>query len=273
MFKFQGRHPKKAGKENKNVEPADHNHATLSASQTSFSNASDIGRMFSLIRNAKWDEVRKKLNSSKGKDWSRVVDESGLSLLGMALGSQTPRDIVELILLLNPGSVYYRDKFGALPLHVGCLNGISSDVVQMIIDIDDGYSARVADSDNRTALHHAVEFSCIMLSFKSEDSTEMSLLYEESINIIELLLSVAPETVHVLTTSGDSPLDITHIFMLRLNKTEESRIHEIYRLLKETSIAVYLENKRHWEGGISTDNPDTKTLPSITMISDASSGI
>ena len=94
MFKFRR-------KQNKNVELADHNHVSLSiAALTSFSDNSDVHslevgvqpvsykhrKMLLLMREAKWDEVRIKLNSSNGKDWSRVVDESGLSLLGMALG-------------------------------------------------------------------------------------------------------------------------------------------------------------------------------------------
>jgi hypothetical protein len=288
MFKLRIRSPKKSQKESKNIEPAHYNETTLSVPQTDISNnASDIQsfgegfrassyklkQMSSLILNEKWDEVRLKLKSSHGKDWTRVVDESGLCLLGMLLGSQAPKDIVELIILLNPGSIYCRDKFGALPLHIGCLNGISSEVVQMIINIDNGYSARVVDEDNRTALHHAVELSCI-LSCKTEDSTQISLLYEESINIIEILLSIAPENVHVMSTkSGDTPLDIPQKFILRRKDMQESQIYEIYRLLKETSVALYLMNKRRWEEGFadSKETVHSKSMSSTTVSDESSS--
>lgn len=202
--------------------------------------------MFNLIEEEEWDPVLMALRSRRGKQISTWRDKTGLTLLGLALGSRAPKEIVQLLLHLNPDAVLSRDSYGAMPLHLGCLNGIAAESIQMIIEIDGGLSARAPDNDNRTALHHTVELCCI-LALKLDDASELSVAYEQSIEALELILSVAPETVHVITNSGDTPLDIPQLIRLRRNVDENVYLDEIYRLLKETSIEIYQKNKLIWE--------------------------
>ena len=224
-------------------------------------------KIFALIESGSWDKVRKKLNTKNGKKISKMTDGTGLSILGMALGSSAPIDIVELTLNLNPDAALSKDVFGAMPLHLGCLNGISVAVIQMIIDVDGGHSARVPDKDNRTALHHAVEYACLLPNV--EDSSVMSLAFEESLETIELLISVAPETVHFTTSRGDAPLDIPQLVKIKRKVNEDSRLDEIYQLLKATSIDTFRQSKEIWErNGYDTKQPkeersDNRSLPSL----------
>jgi ankyrin repeat protein len=233
----------------------------------------DMHEIFKLVEDGLWNKVRKKLNSRAGKKISKLKDETELNLLGVALGSRAPNDIVKLIISLNPDSILSKDLYGAMPLHLGCLNGISPDIVQMIFDLDGGQSARIPDKDNRTALHHAVEFACMLSN--ADDSSILSIAFEESIEIIELLLSVAPETVLFTTLGGHSPLDIPQIIKGRRNLDEHDNLDEIYRLLKEASIKFYKTQKEIWERngndkGIKNKDYDSESVPSV-MSSQASS--
>ncbi len=199
-----------------------------------------------MIQSGDWDKVRKLLNSKMGKEVTYLRDSTNLNILGIALGSRAPLDVAALILNLNPNLVLERDMYGAVPLHIGCLNGISVDVVKLILELDGGQSSHIPDNDNRTALHHAVEFSCKTVS-TFDDSSSMSIMYEESVEVIEHLLSIAPETVHFVTSRGDCPLDIPHEFRVKLNLTDDARLDEIYYLMKETSIELYRGLKKEWE--------------------------
>jgi len=200
---------------------------------------------FASIENGDWNFVRRKLKSRMGKKICLWKDNSNLSLLGMVLGSRAPIDIIEHVIKLNPDAVLSKDVFGAMPLHLGCLNGISPQVVETIFDIDGGHSARVLDQDNRTALHHAVEYACLLP--RNEDSSLISIVCEQSIETIELILSVAPETVHYMTLRGDTPLDIPHEIKMKRNDVDDTHIEEVYRILKATSIEVYQSQKQKWE--------------------------
>lgn len=209
--------------------------------------------IFRIIQGKRWNDLITLLRSKSREDISKIKDSTNLNLLGMALGSQAPANVVELILQLNPQSVMERDNFGAVPLHVGCLNGISVEAMKTIFKYDGGgQSAHIADNDNRTALHHAVEFSCLtILKYREDDSSSISLVYEASIEVIEELLNIAPDTVHIITTRGDCPLDIPHEFKMKLKnaneKDDDPKIDEIYCLMKETSIEIYRKCKKRWE--------------------------
>jgi len=236
-------------------------------------------RLFELIRMQFWNDVRIMLNSRSGKQLSYCVDNTGLTLLGAALGSRAPTDIVQTIILYNPNAIHIKDNFGAMPLLVGCLNGISVDVVNMILDLDAGHSARVPDSDNRTALHHAVEYVC-RVCLDSDDSTLQSLAYEESLEVMEIILSVAPESLNIQTNSGDFPLDIPQKIKIRRKLTEHSHIDEIIRLLQEKNIELYRMQKAFWENAqykklelksTSLENLHLNSVQTVTTCNDTNS--
>lgn len=223
--------------------------------------------MFKLIESGDWDELRKELYSRRGKIISNLHDETGLSILSLALGNRAPKDVVELIITLNPKSVLRQDSYGAMPLHIGCLNGMSADTVQKIIEIDGGLSARTPDRDRRTPLHHAVEYACL-LPLNTCDSSLMSLAFEQSMLTIEAIVGSAPETVLCLNTNNESPLDIPQLVKIKRNVETDSQLDEVYNLLKEISIEVYRKKKKHWESrGFDVKKSEVKNTNSHLRLS------
>lgn len=225
-------------------------------------------KFFYLIRSRSWDHVLKALASSRGKIICTYKDSSNLNILGMVLGLRPPTGIVELILSHNPELIHEPDCHGVLPMHIGCLNGISIEIFNLLITIGGGRSLSARDKGNRTVLHHAVEYVCLISRCDdSNDSSLISIMYEEGIEVMEQLLSMIPEAVHCISESGDSPLDIPHIFQVKWSCTQNARLDEIYRLLKATSIELYQKSRLAWErNGYDTK---TKTPDSVdsTMVS------
>lgn len=219
--------------------------------------------IFLMVRSRNWNRVRKALRSGRGKILCSYKDDTNLNILGMTLGLRPPTEIVELILSINPNLVHEPDDHGALPLHLGCLNGISMEVFQLVTAGSGSKAARAQDIDNRTALHHAVEYICLLSKCDdSNNSSLISIMYEESIEVIENLLSMVPEAVHCVTVTGDCPLDIPHIFKVKWGCIENPRLDEVYRLLKATSIELYHISKKRWE----REGYDTKVEPHQTSI-------
>ena len=89
--------------------------------------------MFRYIENQKWKKLRRMLKRSNGKDLCRERDDSGLTLLGMALGFEAPLDIIQSILAMDPSQITATDFFGASPLHVACLNAASPEAVKYLV--------------------------------------------------------------------------------------------------------------------------------------------
>ena len=200
------------------------------------------------INERKWESLLKLLRSKKGKKICLLKDSTELNILGMALGSRPPSDVIALILNLNPALVHQPDENGAFPLHIGCLNGISVDNLLQIVKVGSNKITRAQDSRHHTVLHHAVEYSCTMSKKNSIHSSLISIMYEESVEVIEHLLSMAPETIHYSNDTGVTPLDIPHTYKTRgYEEHYSSRLDEVYRLLKETSIEQYKIRKRMWE--------------------------
>ena len=199
-----------------------------------------------LIEGGNWNALMKLLRSKWGIEVSNIKDSTNLNMLGLALGRRAPLDVISLILEINPGLILERDDFGAVPLHLGCLNGISVEAMNCVFQHDDGQSARIRDNDNRTALHHAVEFCCKSI-VDYDDTSSASIIYEESLEVVEELLQVAPETVLFVSSRGDCPLDIPHEIKAKHNIAEDPKIDEIYYLMKEASIEIYRGRRAKWE--------------------------
>ena len=209
----------------------------------SFGHSKNLGN---LVSSRSWDLLRKKLNSRGAKNIvMNYEDSSGLSLLGKALGARSPIDIIEKIVLLHPEAIRKRDKFGALPIHTGCLNGISKDAIELMLKYDPD-SLTAVDYDNRTLLHHAVERACVLRS-QIDSSTILSLFFEHSIEAIELLLSVYPQSIRIQSKSGETPIDIPHIVKIKYGTGSDGIIDQVYELLKEMNIDLYEKEKLYWE--------------------------
>ncbi len=209
--------------------------------------------IFTLMKYGKWRGVRKIMQSPSGGNYVKSdKNSSNQNILGMALTRRAPCDIVALILRVNPHLVQEQDVSGAVPLHLGCLNGISVETMNMIFEVDGGKSARTMDNNHQTALHNAVLHSCgliLSLPFPGFASLDWPIKYKASVQVIKHLLSIAPETVHFISTDGHCPLDILHEFRndYDLSDEQEYRIDELYFVIKTKSIEVYRNRKKGWE--------------------------
>lgn len=251
--------------------------------------------LFRLIEKCKWEKVKRFIKSNKSH-LSHMIDPSGLSPLSLAVSSNAPLSIIREMIIADPRGATKADNFGATPLHLACLNGTTPDIIRLILDSDGGKSARAVDRDDYTVLHHAVEYVCLLIerrytskndmyssSLESSDSIRSE--HEDYLEIIKQLCRTAPEMVNKVTKdSGDTPLDIPQIIMMKNSGTKgerDARLTEVYRLLRETSIYVYRTKKKQWEIDGSTSRESQcddvmaceNSLPSLTSSSLASSAL
>lgn len=223
--------------------------------------------MFRCMEKGKWDKAHKilKANSSAIR---HVVDASGLTPLALAVSYHAPEYFVRDILRADPESPQKVDSFGATPLHLACLNGTTPEIVRIIMDQDNGQSAKAVDRGNCSVLHHAVEYICLLIenrysSFADTDTDTITTEHEDYHQIIKLICSRAPQVVHIKTKDGgDTPLDIPNIIMLKPGNNipqMQERLSEVYQHLKRVSISVYRQRKRLWESA-SAHSPDNKAI-------------
>ena len=80
---------------------------------------------------------------------------------------------------------------------------------------------------------------------------------------------ISANQVHSGTSRGDAPLDIPQLVKIKRKVNEDSRLDEIYQLLKATSIDTFRQSKEIWErNGYDTKQPkeersDNRSLPSL----------
>jgi len=193
--------------------------------------------MFHYIEGQKWSKLRKMLNRKTSKEMCSERDDSGLSLLAMALGFEAPLDIIKSILETDPSQADIIDCFGATPLHVACLNGASPEAIRYLLDRHN-YLAKARDRDNRVPLHHAVECLC-------RDETE----FNEGAQVINYLIEVYPDAIHASDKHHDSPIDLVQLARMKstIDSKEFKRLSNLYVLLRGISIRVYKNSKVNWE--------------------------
>jgi len=240
--------------------------------------------VFRLMKKGKWEKAHKCLKA-KRKKMSQIVDSSGLTVLALALSFQAPEFIIREILQADPESPTKVDSFGATPLHLACLNGTTPEIVRLILDHDNGASARAVDRGNYSVLHHAVEYICLLIEkrhTRSQDTYSESIEseHDDYLEIIKLICSKAPQTVHYKTNDdGDTPLDIPNIIMLKhtkINPHMQERLLEVYQLLKRVSISVYRQRKKAWEGAKRDSNVAEDcggSIPSMVSSNASSSAV
>ncbi len=271
-----------------------------------------VPALFPLFRNADWKKLRSKLKDSEHcYSICQDTDDTKLSCLTLALVTPAPMDIMQRMLEIDPELPYNQDVYGATPLHLACLNGSSIEKIKAILAHKDqstyflpGSSssstntssisrenlASIVDKDRRSALHHAVEFTCNQsLLFYEKRTTPPNPLFswleragsnksqslsriiyptfkvmrDYCLQLVEVLCEVAPEMIFKKCIKGLTPIDILHIHKIRLYKKAQSEdieenqfLREIYGILKQTSIQQYKKQKLQWETGGSSITSD-----------------
>jgi len=193
------------------------------------------------------------LKTPQGIKMTSKSDASGLSALGLALGFHAPPELIQRLLVINPRLSMTYDTYGAIPLHLACLNGSSVEAINILLNHDEGTSAYVKDGNQRVPLHHAVEFACRPRDDYGADDESMEEQFDmEDMQVIVSICNKAPGTVHAPDVHGDTPVDIVQIVKAGLKGGDESdkayaRCERIYQVLRETSVQVYRQSKVEWE--------------------------
>lgn len=204
--------------------------------------------IFDLIQNLDWDAVRELVNGPHAERICRKTESTGLSVLGMALGFHAPIDIIQSILGKAPKMSRHFDSFYAVPLHVACLNGSPLEVVKLILEHDNNWSAHQVDEDTRVPLHHAVEFACRPRPTTEEDFDSSDA--NEGLDVIRLLCEIAPEMLRFTDSNEDTPIDIAQIVKSEAPDSQHidyRRAHKVYLLLKDFSVEMYKREKKEFE--------------------------
>jgi hypothetical protein len=194
---------------------------------------------FRYIENQKWKKLRRMLKRSNGKDLCRERDDSGLTLLGMALGFEGPLDIIQSILAMDPSQITATDFFGASPLHVACLNAASLEAIKYLLQFSKGTNlAETRDKDLRVPLHHIVECLC---------RNEIDFI--QGTKVIETLIQAAPDSIHASDKHNDSPVDLVQLARMEVptESKEYRRLSRIYCFLQGISMHCYKGHKKKWE--------------------------
>lgn len=193
--------------------------------------------MFDLIAKRKWEKIRSILKTPKASTWCKLRDNTGLTILGTAVGLRAPVEVIRDMLKVDPSLARVKDDYESTVLHLACLNGESFDVIYLLVSQYPDLVTEL-DCDKRCPLHHAVEFASI--------SGDERCHY---IDVIRLLSSRAPEMVYFADSNGDTPTDIVQLVKSDVieNSKEYDRLQFIYYVLTQKGIEFYKEKKKAWE--------------------------
>ena len=232
--------------------------------------ACDIENFIASIRNCNWRKVRKVLRSPIGREMCRLSDRSNLSPLGAAFGSNAPHDIIKKILNHCPEAILKTDDYGSTALHLGCLNGAHSEVIDLLLMNELGKEALTkVDCSNHSPLHHTVLNVCTVIEedkrssrdssgnqsysvpsawFHINDDLYIDSMLTNSVKIIRHFCIAAPEIVALPSIDGETVLDI--IQDKRLNVTNDESLDlldKIYDILVAALVENYKNQKKRWE--------------------------
>jgi len=192
--------------------------------------------LFQYAGDQKWRKLRRLLKRRKFQRMCTQRDSTGLSLLGIAVVSGAPIDIIDLILAIDPSQCQSTDAFGATPLHVACLNGASPQAVTYLMKLSNDL-VRAKDIDSRVPLHHTVECIC---------RDEIS--YDEGLEVITILCNADCYMIHAVDKHSDTPVDIVQIARLTTRPgVNADRLYKLYKFLRDISEKVFREKKLLWE--------------------------
>ncbi len=196
----------------------------------------DRANLFELVEQQAWKKIRTLLKKKKWREVSKESDDTGLTLLGIAIVFAAPPDIIDLILSIDPHQFYITDVYGATPLHMACLNGASTATVTQLMNF--GCDVTLCDVDNRVPLHHTVECICL-------DGID----FDEGVQVIKILTDADPSMVLAKDKQSDTPLDIAQIARITNAHDEEKskRFATLYYILRDVSVALYRYRKADWE--------------------------
>lgn len=249
-----------------------------------------------LIRKQKWNKLRSLLKSKNAVQLINQIGAYNRTTLAIAVYYDSPIDIIRTILHTKPSLSLIPSMGGEIPIHIACYKGVSSDVLELLVDHDHGASVRaVINNSGNSPMHCLVERICeknkFIMTGLSEASSGMtnSTSYGEDvvmhsagstscnsdmsmsqkdlnrcINTLEMLCIIAPELVRYSNLLGKSPIDIVQEtkFKCESSSSKWERADIAYQVLRAANIQLYRDQKLLYElrGAASTCS---KSLPSL----------
>lgn len=223
-----------------------------------------------LVEFKEWDKIRKIFSQSttRASSFCSEVYEAELTSLGLAICQNAPTDIIESMIKIDPSLISGRDVFGLNVLHLGCLNGASLRIVELILR-NHGYLVKEVDGDGRSPLHHATEYA----TYCALEDVEDHFYY---IEVVEAVCHFAPGMTIIPDKHGVTPIDMVQDMKIKteIESMEYDRLEIIYVILKTASIKHYQANQVRWidqriqrESGL-YDDMTYSSLVNMYMIND-----
>lgn len=255
-----------------------------------------------LIRKQKWKKLRSLLKSKNAVQLINQIGAYNRTTLALAVYYDSPIDIIRTILYINPSLSLIPSMGGEIPIHIACYKGVSSEVLELLVDHDHGASARaVINNSGNSPMHCLVERICekntFIITGLSEASSGMtnSTSYGEDvvmhsagstscnsdmsmsqkdlnrcINTLEVLCMITPEMVRCPNLLGKSPIDIVQDtkFKCESSSSKWERADIAYQVLRVANIQLYRDQKLLFEltdgkGAAFIPSTCSKSLPSL----------
>lgn len=227
-----------------------------------------------------------------------------MSTLTIALINKPPAQVIQALLEVEPTLSSRIDRNGMTALHIACLFGSSSEVIELLINHDDGRTASALDFSRKVPLHYSAEYICHpvdnfqslfmdmfyssttsskknttskssvplvkcqsrssagSMSTKSRRTKRRSSVgssggtvismgqdhFKDQVQVIQHLLSAAPNSVHCADIHGNTPLDILHDCKAEYAQGPKwERADIVSELFREIAVALYKHQKEVWE--------------------------
>ena len=268
-------------------------------------------KLIRLLLKQKWGKARRFLKQRSGIQQARQTDGYGVCALSIALANRPPVDLVKTLLEIEPSLSLKVDRCGMIPLHMACRCGASFAVIKTLLEHDKGASAQIIDFQKKSPLHYSAKYVCEPLELERSvcsnrtslesastwnrthpsaggrtsgrtsalsDSTVMSMAPEEfqdQLQAIQELVSVAPEVVLCADVFDDTPIDILQDCKADHPKGPKwERADIVCEVLRAVSLQVYKVQKSTCErrGNATGDQSCGSSVPNVVGSSNGSSG-
>lgn len=267
-----------------------------------------------LIKKKKWRKVHAIIQ--KGRIQDEILERNDgnslvpeCSILTLAVCHHAPVTIIRSILQQSPTISLACDNYGYLPIHYACTLGSSLEIIELLIDHDNGASARALTSFGNSPLHCIVERICnprsdgqipanfyslrssnitnvtgadvsmIDVSAHAPESDEISCMsmnqdqLNRQMESIEFLCVVAPEMVRYVNQAGMTPIDILQEVKAVSTGAKWERADIVYQGLRRVNIQLYRDQKKLYELSSKERGDVCPSLASSNVSSSVSSSL
>jgi hypothetical protein len=192
-----------------------------------------------------------------------------------------------------------------IPLHMACRCGAAFEVINTLLEHDNGVSAHFLDAHRKSPLHYSTAYICHPLDLdgsscsfapSSQDSTSsfsrvqsrggrtrsgisdttvLSMApdeFKDQLQVVHKLISIAPQLVCYPDRNGNTPIDILQDCKAdHMKGPKWERADIVCEVLREVSVQYYRERKRVWESAGDEIYKHDSNIPLIDSVTNESS--